>query len=321
MEKFLIIRFSSIGDIILCSPLIRHLKLKYREAQIDFVTKKQYRFTLEHHPYIDKLHLLEENNFDQLKDIIKAQEYTAIFDLHHNLRSKKLTLGHSSKVNRFNKLNIEKWLFTNFKINYLSKQHIVDRYLATASLEANDNKGLDYYHGVNIKKLLNAYKLDTQPYIIGVIGGSRSTKQLPNWQWVKIASILESEKIVLLGDKQDNIIAQNIKSKNILNLCGKLSFNESAALCQEAKAVLTNDTGLMHVAAAYNKPIVSFWGNTSPLFGMYPYNVDQSLLIENNELSCRPCSKIGYNKCPKGHFKCMSELNLEPLRDFIDNCV
>jgi ADP-heptose:LPS heptosyltransferase len=101
-----------------------------------------------------------------------------------------------------------------------------------------------------------------------------------------------------------------------LNFCGKLNIHQSASLIQQAKAVLTHDTGLMHIAAALRKPIVSLWGSTVPAFGMYPFypqGTDRGSMIEVKNLSCRPCSKIGYQKCPKGHFRCMYEISVPEI--------
>jgi ADP-heptose:LPS heptosyltransferase len=93
----------------------------------------------------------------------------------------------------------------------------------------------------------------------------------------------------------------------IVSLCGMYNLNQSASLIKKASKVYTHDTGLMHIAAAFKKEIISIWGNTTPRFGMYPYMTPHQI-IENNHLHCRPCSKIGYSKCPKGHFKCMRAL-------------
>ena len=101
----------------------------------------------------------------------------------------------------------------------------------------------------------------------------------------------------------------------IYNACGKFSLHESAAILRRAHVVITHDTGLMHIAAALRKPILSLWGNTVPAFGMYPYygkpglaTIPSSYMLEVKNLSCRPCSKIGYAACPKKHFRCMQEI-------------
>ena len=99
----------------------------------------------------------------------------------------------------------------------------------------------------------------------------------------------------------------------VFNGCGNFNLNQSAALIREAEMVITGDTGLMHIAAAYKKKTVSLWGNTIPEFGMYPYmpqNTERIIILENKDLACRPCSKLGYDKCPKGHFDCMMQLDV-----------
>ena len=123
----------------------------------------------------------------------------------------------------------------------------------------------------------------------------------------------------MLGDETDKQRGEEIASIDpvkVYNACGKFSLNESAGLIKKSKAVITNDTGLMHIAAAYRKPIISLWGNTVPAFGMTPYYGKQTVLhsmLQVNKLWCRPCSKIGYEKCPLGHFKCMEKIEVREL--------
>ena len=121
--------------------------------------------------------------------------------------------------------------------------------------------------------------------------------------------------MVLLGGKEDAATAEQVyqfhKNKT-LNLCGKLNLNQSASIIQQANKVITSDTGLMHIAAAFKKDIISLWGNTIPEFGMGPYLAGKnSQILEVKNLSCRPCSKLGYKKCPKGHFKCMNDIDIK----------
>jgi heptosyltransferase-2 len=115
----------------------------------------------------------------------------------------------------------------------------------------------------------------------------------------------------MLGDKKDAERMKNVQQKNVLNLCGKLHFHESVRIVKDAEAVITSDTGLMHAAAAFKKKIFSIWGNTIPEFGMYPYlPAEGSRMLEVKGLSCRPCSKLGFSRCPRGHFRCMKDQNV-----------
>lgn len=313
--KFLILRFSSIGDIILTTPVVRCLKLQYPNAEVHFATKKQFKVLVENNPYIDKYFLLDGplNNF---VETLKAENYHYVIDLHNNLRTSVIKFRLGKPSFSYNKLNFEKWLLVNLKINRMPNVHIVDRNLKTVeSLGViNDNKGLDYFipeqHKVNLSQVIG----DTPSFVAYAIGGQHFTKKLPTEKIIELCSKID-KKIVLLGGKEDepngDLIANAIGNK-VYNACGKYNLNQSASILQQAEYVISHDTGLMHIASALKKRIVSIWGNTVPEFGMYPYKTQFSI-IENKGLPCRPCSKIGYSKCPKGHFKCMNNLEINKI--------
>jgi ADP-heptose:LPS heptosyltransferase len=323
--KFLIIRFSSIGDIVLTTPVIRGIKKQVPGAEIHFLTKSNYLQILSANPYIDKVHYLEQSLQAIITDL-KRESFDFIIDLHHNLRSMKVKEALGVKSHSYDKLNVRKWIYTNFKWNMLPHIHIVDRYMATVKDFGvkNDGAGLDYFIGKN--DLIKEADLPTshQAGFVGiVIGAALNTKKYPMHHLKKICEQLD-HPIVLLGGLEDedegDHIAEVDKIK-IYNSCGKFGLNESADLVRRAKLVVTNDTGLMHIAAAYKKPIISLWGNTVPEFGMYPYYGSNFLgsrsgsgdlpydILEVKKLPCRPCTKIGYDVCPLGHFKCMEKLN------------
>jgi len=203
----------------------------------------------------------------------------------------------------------------NFKINRLPAIHIVDRYLNTLSLfdVVNDNKGLDYFIPVDEKADLNLLPDDFRDgYIALVIGAKHFTKQLPLNKLINLCNLL-THPVVLLGGDDEKVTGETIKNNTripFFNTCGKMSINQSAYLVQQARVVITHDTGLMHIAAAFRKKIISIWGNTIPEFGMYPYMPHPaSEIIQVKGLNCRPCSKIGHKSCPKKHFRCMNDLN------------
>ena len=212
------------------------------------------------------------------------------------------------------KLNIGKWLLVNLKINRLPDLHIVDRYLATTRLFSveNDGKGLDYFVPEKEKvmpgDLPEAYH---NGYIVLVIGAKHVTKKLPA---EKLKLLIEElrDPVILVGgpeDKEDGeALIQSLPDRQILNGCGKWSINQSASVISQSKGVVTHDTGMMHIAAAFKKKIITIWGNTIPQFGMYAYQPDPaSVDFEVSGLPCRPCSKLGKTACPKKHFKCMME--------------
>ena len=311
--KILIIRFSSIGDIVLTTPVVRCLKLQ-TSATIHYLTKRNFKGILTQNPYIDKTYSIDKEVVE-LKNELKAEQYDLIIDLHNNLRSRRLSRILGVKAIRFEKLNIQKWLLVNLGINRLPNVHIVDRYMATvASLNVvNDQAGLDYFmpesDRVDVKNILGI----SAPYIAFVIGAAHATKRLTDAKIIEICKQIQ-QPIVLIGGKEERDIGEHIAQDSgvhVINTCGQLSLNQSGSVVQQSAHVIAHDTGLMHIAAAFRKPITVVWGNTIPAFGMYPYLPNNSPLHHNVEvknLICRPCSKIGFQQCPKGHFRCMQDI-------------
>jgi len=328
--KILIIRFSSIGDIVLTTPVIRCLKKQLPEAEIHYLTKANFKAVLVANPYIDKLHYLQ----DDLQAVIpslQAENFDYVIDLHHNLRTMRVKKALGKEAYSFNKLNIQKFILTTIKLNVLPDVHIVDRYLETVQTLGvkNDGRGLDYFIPDTDKvKESDIPAAHLAGYIGVVIGAALNTKKLPVHKLKELCSAIE-HPIILLGGKEDREIGEQIASVDphkIYNSCGKFNINESADLVRRAKLIITHDTGLMHIASALNKQIISIWGNTVPQFGMYPYYSTASSqlpkdklpydIMEVRPLYCRPCSKIGFNKCPLGHFKCMEKIN---IADIVNN--
>ena len=315
--KILVIRFSSIGDIVLTSPVLRCLKEQIEGLELHYLSKKSFEAVLSGNPHIDKLHFFE-NSLSECITALKKEKFDHVIDLHHNLRTLliKTSLGINSRS--FDKLNWKKWLLVNFKKNILPTEHIVDRYLQTIEFLGvkNDGKGLDYFltNEYDLKNMLPQSHLN---FISVVIGAQHGTKRLPVDRLIELCNKIDYP-VVLLGGLEDAERGQKIAlkaGKHVFNACGKFKLDQSAFLIKMSEKVISHDTGLMHIAAAFNKQILSIWGNTVPEFGMYPYKVDHSSIFEVKGLSCRPCSKIGHDTCPKGHFNCMNSINLNKVID------
>ena len=333
--KILIIRFSSIGDIVLTTPVVRCVH-KQLGAEVHFLTKKNFKGVVENNPYIKRVWTIEKN-MSEISSELKAENFDYVIDLHKNLRSLQTKRVLSTQSFVFNKLNVEKWLMVNFKINRLPNEHIVDRYLKTVENLGvkNDGGGLDYFIpiqdeiDINLLKTPNL-KPNQQPflkesggqYIAFVIGAAHATKRLPTEKIVEICDKV-TLPVILLGGKEDiqnGLIIENQTYGKVINLCGRLNLNQSASIVRQAKAVITHDTGLMHIAAAFRKDIISVWGNTIPEFGMTPYlPTKASKIFEVKDLKCRPCSKIGFDSCPKNHFRCMNDQNTEGVISTINS--
>jgi ADP-heptose:LPS heptosyltransferase len=319
--KFLIIRFSSIGDIVLTSPIVRCLKQQVEGAVVHYLTKPQYAEILENNPYIDKVHVLESYSKTIAK--LRNEGFDYIIDLHKSLRSWRFKNRLKVMDFSFPKLNREKWLMVNLKKDKLPDVHIVDRYFEAVKLfdVKNDKLGLDYFINESDKVQIKDFGFESgKKFVAFAIGGQHETKKLPNNKISEICQKINCS-VILLGAKEDCENAESIckNCKNTINMCGKLSLNESASLVEQSELVITHDTGIMHIAAAFKKDIVSVWGNTIPQFGMYPYlSGEKSRIFEISNLKCRPCSKLGHKKCPKNHFDCMQKQDSLAIAGYVN---
>lgn len=325
LKKILIIRFSSIGDLVLTSPIIRGLKKQYPDVQISFLTKSDYRPILQANPFIHRIYTFQSSLSEIIADL-KKEKFDLIIDLHKNLRSTIVKILLRRKSCSFSKLNLKKWLYVNFKLNHLPNVHLVDRYFeALKSIGVqNDGLGLDYF--IPEKEHVDISILPTkfhQGFYAIVIGAKHFTKRFPNQKHVELIDKLDFP-VVLFGDEtafEDGEFIKKQSENEVFNSCGMLNINQSASLLKRAKKVITNDTGLMHIAAAFNKDIISIWGSSISDFGMYPYKQQNATnkinYIQLENLKCRPCSKIGFSKCPKGHFDCMQKIEIKDILAFL----
>ncbi|MEM1320323.1 MAG: glycosyltransferase family 9 protein [Bacteroidota bacterium] len=317
--KILLLRFSSIGDIVLTTPVIRCLHQQLG-AEVHFLCKTAYRSLLDSNPYLSKVYSIQKQ-LGEVLPALRAEHYDHIIDLHNNLRTLHLQLALRKRAFRFHKLNWRKWLLVNWKIDRLPRQHIVERYLAAAQPLGlvNDGQGLDYFippaEREATQRYLQAQGLDPgADFVAMAIGAAHATKQLPLSQLRRICAGVK-RRMVLLGGKAEQAAGAALAAEgtHLVNACGVLSLHQSAAVLQRAQLVISPDTGMMHIAAALGKPIISVWGNTVPALGMYPYYGEGERLEQRFEvpgLTCRPCSKIGHGRCPKGHFRCMMEQDI-----------
>ena len=323
--KLLIIRFSSIGDIVLTTPVVRCLKKQIPGAEIHFLIKPQFKTVMAHNPYIDKIHVLLKD-WDKMISELQAEKFDHVIDLHHNLRTLRVKKALKVPATSFNKLNIEKFIFVRLKWNVMPKVHIIDRYLETVAQFGvrNDGAGMDYFipasEEVQQKDIPASHQLG---FIAIVIGASFYTKKLPVYKLQELCQKI-NHPIILLGAKEEFAEGEEIRKVDpvkVYNACGKFSLNESADLVRKSKLVIAHDTGLMHIAAALKKPVIAVWGSTTPSFGMVPYYGDNYLLnhaipyddVQVHKLWCRPCTKMGRHKCPQGHFKCMKKIDIDDV--------
>lgn len=324
--KVLIVRFSSIGDIVLTSPIIRTLKKQFETVEIHYITKSSFKEIISTNPNVDKVFSIEKSIFECTSQL-RAENYDFIIDLHKNIRTLLLKTILLKPSYSFNKINFAKWLIVNFKINILPQKHIVDRYfegLSKIKLK-NDDLGLDFYINKDTKLSEKFLEFESKHNIFYVfaIGGTYYTKRCTA---EKITEICQSINlpVILIGSEAEKKIAEIVKeslAEKCLDLTTETDLQQSALIAQKSKFVISHDTGMMHISAALKKPLISIWGNTIPSFGMYPFfpenQKDRYLISEVKKLNCRPCSKLGKHQCPKKHFKCTNDINITEILTFI----
>lgn len=325
-RKILIIRFSSIGDIVLTTPVIRAVKQQVPNAEVHFLVKKSNEILVNSNPYVDAVHTYK-GDLRSLLHELKEENFDYVIDLQNNFRSHKITRQLNCPHRTFPKHNIKKMVLVHAKINFLPAVHIVDRYFKAAKDlgVTNDGQGLDYFipdeDVFDIQDLPAGFE---DGYIAVAVGAAHATKRIPADKIVEIGSQI-FKPLVLLGDKSDAETAELIVAQlndRALNLCGKFNINTTASIVAQSDGMLTGDTGLMHIAAALGKPIASLWGNTVPELGMYPYTkpgAPRARIFEVTSLFCRPCSKLGFKKCPHGHFKCMNLISSYEVADWLNH--
>jgi len=317
--KILVLRFSSIGDIVLTSPVLRCLHQQIG-AEVHVATKAEYADLVAYSPYVTKVHWLGDD-LGTFIQTLKGEQFAEVIDLHHNLRTSRIKRALGVPAHSFNKLNIEKWLLVNFKLDRMPPIHIVDRYMAAVAHLGvkNDGQGLDLFippeREVPLASLPETHR---NGYTAIAIGAAHFTKRLPEHRLIELVNLVKGP-VVLIGGKEDRAVAHAISSAiggRVFDATGQYDILGSASLIKQAHSVIAHDSGAMHIACAFKRPVVSVWGNTVPQFGMGPYlptDPARARTAEVNGLSCRPCSKIGHDQCPKGHFRCMEKQDLQMI--------
>jgi len=311
LKKVLVIRLSSLGDILLTTPLIRTIK-KNPSIQIDFVVKEQFSDAVQYNPNLNKIYKYSNSKSEKqnLFKFLSLEKYDLVIDLQNNLRSKEILRQLQCRTLQFKKSNFKKFLLVHFKINRLKDQpQIPLRYAEAAGINKLDDDGLEFFTENSPDVRLNK----NENYIGLCPGAKHFTKRWPKDYFIELGKKLESAnyKILLFGGPGEVQICDEIMNalKSAQNLCGT-SLLQLVADMKMCKVIYTNDSGLMHIASAVKVPVVAFFGSTVKEFGFYPYKT-KSIELEIENLSCRPCTHIGRNTCPKIHFKCMKEIKPE----------
>jgi heptosyltransferase-2 len=321
--KILVIRFSSIGDIVLTSPVYRILQEQLPHgAEVHLLTQSRFAFIQEANPFVNKIWAVEKSGMEVL-DELKDENFDYIIDLQNSLRSKSIRKKLAVLSFQVNKQNFRKWIQINLGLWKGSVGHIVDRYLETLKTFkiSNDGKGLDYFIPSTTKSIEDLLPTDfiENKYTVIATGGAHEGKRWSEEYWTELSGKFHDERIVWIGGKEDSIELNH--SPLHLDLIGKCSVHESARIIEHAKAVICGDTGMMHIGSAFKNDIVVIWGCTSPELGMGVYRPHpnpgehmHSVYLQAKRKG-RPCSKLG-NYCKYGmHNKCIDVIHVNHVID------
>jgi heptosyltransferase-2 len=330
-NKILIIRFSSIGDIVLATALLRVMRVRFPKAQIDFLTKQEYAALVRSNANINYTYEFDAAGgfagLRELKKKLRTEKYDLVVDIHNSLRSRYVRNGITKNVVTINKHLLARTLLVAFKWNvYKNIVSISDRYiepLKNYSI-ANDGKGLELYIPDEVRVGVNAViaklKLNEYEKVVGLCPAAKhETKRWPRERFVNLGIQVaqkKNAKILLFGGPDDTKLCRTIVEaintatgkRYAEDLSGTCSLLETAAVMEYCDVVVSNDTGLMHIAAAMKRTLVAIFGSTVKEFGFFPIGTE-SLVLERNDLSCRPCSHIGRKSCPQKHFRCMKDIS------------
>lgn len=322
INKILIIRLSSLGDILLTTPLIRTLKKKYPHCKIDFLLKAEYSDLLKNNPNINKILPYSQDKIDSFNVSITQSfnlgEYDLIIDLQNNLRSRRITSKLKIRTERFKKYSFRKLLLVKTKINLMKNlPSIPVRYGETIGVDLEDARVEVYSDKEPNNKLVGLKN------IIGICPGAKHfTKRYPIEYQIELCNLLVKNgfNVVLLGGRIDKSICDEISSAipNVINLQNNDDILQTISDMRLCDVIICNDSGLMHAASSLDKKLITIFGSTVKEFGFMPYNNPNSIIIENQNLKCRPCSHIGRSSCPKSHFKCMKEITPEKIFEIIE---
>lgn len=308
MKKILVIRFSSIGDIVLTSALVRCLKQQIPHVELHYLTKERFAELIRFNPNVDRLYTFDDN-WSDLVESLRYEKYDAVIDLHQSLRSLRLVRQLKRKTFVVKKYSFQKTLYARVGWNFLPENHAVDRmFEAVKRLEINnDGKGLEFF------PIPNTILPDNLPqkYVAIAVGAAHDGKRAPAKVHIEIIKRLQVP-VVLIGGTEDELLAGEIESAiPVVNLAGKLKVSQSAMVIERSSVLITNDTGMMHIGAAYKKPIISLWGQTTPLFGLYPYMSGDGSAMFEPDLKRRKLSKLGNR--PVGEVHDMIHLPVEKI--------
>jgi len=339
-EKILIIRLSSIGDILLAAPLLRVLRARFPFSHIDFLVRKEYAELVRYNKNLNRIVEFDAktgfSGLRKLKKQLRVEHYDLVLDIHNSLRSRYLRMFWGvENIVVVNKRIFARTMLVKFKKNYYQGfVSVTDRYIETLNKFGvrNDHAGLELHIPDEIKsrvaKRMTALGIDRNKKIVGFCPSAKhATKCWPQERFAELGIRLANDydaKIILFGGSADkercgaiaNAVMKQSGKDGAVDLSGELSLLETAAAMEYCNIIVTNDSGLMHIASAMKKKVAAIFGSTVREFGFFPVGTE-CVVVERTGLYCRPCSPIGRSTCPEGHFRCMNEIQVEEVAEAV----
>jgi len=338
-KRILIIRLSSIGDVVLTTPVIRVLHYRFPHLKIDYLIKNTFKDLIAYHPAIDNCYTIPGNlplkGLLQLRENIREDgKYDFILDLHDNLRSRILTLGGKIPYTRYNKNRFFRWLYVYWKISSPAIQtYITDKYFnALTQFDLRDDEqGLDLYfpgdfeyEDATVAEEAQRFQESRLPVTIAP-GAAWKTKEWIPERFAGVADRLIEDSdatIAFLGGPDEVTLMESIRRsmrnpEKVLNFTGRTTLLESAKILESTQLHVANDSGLTHIATAFKKKVVVILGSTAKPLVFHPKYTTHAI-VEDPDLGCRPCTHMGRNRCPLGHFKCMNNIDEQAVLEAIN---
>jgi heptosyltransferase-2 len=321
--KFLIIQTAFPGDVILATPVLEKLHKFYPDSQIDVLVRKGNETLFTGHPFLNNVFAWDKKqnklwNLAQIILKIRGNKYNVVINIHRFASSGIVTMlsGAKQKIG-FDKNPLSFFYTKKFKHSISKGKHEVERNLELIN-HLTDNTFLKPALYPTSKDFEKVRPFKTAPYLCIAPVSVWFTKQVPTEKWIELINIVKDKFIIyLIGSWSDiplcNQIIESTGQKGVINLAGKLSFLESAALMRDGVMNYANDSAPVHIASSVNAPITVFFCSTIPAFGFGPLS-DKSYIIETEEtLTCRPCGLHGFKACPLKHFRCATTIKMNTL--------
>lgn len=315
MACFLLVRFSSIGDVLLTTPLVRTLRARHPDAEIVFVTKHAMAPLVADNPRLSRVVTLAPGESVQsLAGRLAALHPTRGLDLHGSLRSAALRLLVRCPWRGYSKRKLARGVLVSTKIDlYVRRVPVAERYFEAArGLGVRPDGGPPEFHlaaeaRARAAHWLGERGLDAGPLAVLAPGAAHFTKRWPHERWLALAQRLQDRGYALLsvGGPEDRAAAEAL-APLAENAAGIFTLQETGAALARARVAVTGDTGVMHMATGVGTPVVALFGPTVEQFGFFPYRAKATVL--ERRLDCRPCSTMGGPSCPMGHHRCLRDI-------------